>query len=79
MANRLLAPPNTEEEEEFLTDVNESPLAPREEDNTLTRRRRGIQEGLHGRWSEDKDTDKDVRRRRRQRSEDEDTDEAARK
>jgi hypothetical protein len=79
MANRLLAPPNTEEEEEFLTDVDESPLAPREEDDTPTRRRCRIQEGLRGRRSEDEDTDEDVRRRRGQQSEDEDTDEVARK
>jgi hypothetical protein len=79
MANRLLAPPNTEEEGEFLTNVDESPLAPRKVHDTLTRRRRRIQEGLRGRRSEDEDTDEDVGRRRGQRSEDEDTDKVARR
>jgi hypothetical protein len=60
MANRLNALPNTEEEEEFLTDVDKSPPAPCEEDDTPTRRQRRIQEGLRGRWSEDEDADEDA-------------------
>jgi hypothetical protein len=60
MADRLVAPPNTEEEE-FLTDVDESLPAP--QDVTLTRRQRSIQEGLCGSRSEDEEADKDARRR----------------
>jgi hypothetical protein len=59
MADRLVAPPNTEEEE-FLTDVDES--LPTPQDDTPTRRRRSIQEGLPRRRSEDEEAEKDARR-----------------
>jgi hypothetical protein len=36
MADRLVAPPNMEKDEEFLTDVDESPPMLREDDDTPT-------------------------------------------
>jgi hypothetical protein len=60
MADRLVAPPNTEEDEEFLTDVDKSPPVSREDDYMPMKRR--IQEGLRGCGSEDKDANEKWRK-----------------
>jgi hypothetical protein len=51
MADRLVAPPNKEEDEEFLTDVDESLLVLREDEdtpNSLPRREKRRSQDLTG-------------------------------